>query len=465
MKGDIVKGLDKRNDAAADMLPVWDKCEDVFGGQTEIHKKGVKYLPRLESQTDAEYDAYKKRATFYGAMGRTVNAFTGMVMRTPPVIDNQTPLLDDVTMHRCNINDFAGELLEQMLVCSFGGVLVEHTPQVAGVATLAQAQALNARPYLAMFECDDIINWRYNGPKLVQVIVEEDEEIVKSEFVSECRDTWRVLDIDSAGQYRQRRFARSEKVSDEFIQIDDDIYPLLNGAPLREIPFYFFGSAEKLPILIDLVDLNISHYHSTADVENGAHRTGTPQPWVAGVQLDMDDTLRVGSSEAWVFPDPDASANYLEYTGAGLSALEKRIEIKEKQMAALGAKMLSDTVVAETATGATLRSGGEFSVLAKIAGDLSKVLSQACSFMYAWAGLPSVLIQLNTDFIPARMTPQELQALLMSWQSGAISYPTLFRNMQQGEIMAASSTVEEEQALISEYAPPAPTQPKPTAAL
>ena len=70
-----MKGVDFRCDDSAELLPSWEKCEDCRKGQTAIHEKGKKYLPPLSGQTDADFKAYMRRATFYGAMSRTVDAF------------------------------------------------------------------------------------------------------------------------------------------------------------------------------------------------------------------------------------------------------------------------------------------------------------------------------------------------------------------------------------------------------
>jgi hypothetical protein len=446
MNGATAKNINKRHIESEHMLPIWEKCEDAREGQTAIHEAGRTYLPELSGQSNSEYQAYKRRAVFYGAMSRTVDAFAGMIMRVPPSVDNPSPYLDDVTGHDCSLTEFAGEVLEEVLVTGFGGILVEHSPMAQAV-TLAQAQALGARPYLALFDADSVINWRKDGKRLTQLILEEEEYIAKSEFEGEEQCFYRVLDLDDMGNYRQRKFIEKDKY---FVQVGDDIYPLMNGANLKEIPFYFLGDADELPLLIDLVDLNISHYMTTADLENGCHFTGIPQPWLAGVQLPDGVTLSVGGVSAWVFPDPQAKAQYLEFSGQGLGALEKRLELKEKQMAAIGARLLSDTVVAETATGAGIRSAGEFSILSKLSDNTSKILSRACSFMHLWAGIKSVTVTLNKDYLPAKMTPQELQALTQSLQSGSISAQTFFYNIKQGELIENGVLFEEEQARINE---------------
>jgi hypothetical protein len=449
MNGETAKNISKRHTESEYMLPIWEKCEDAREGQTAIHEAGRTYLPELSGQSNSEYQAYKRRAVFYGAMSRTVDAFAGMIMRVPPSVDNPSPYLDDVTGHDCSLSEFSGEVLEEVLVTGFGGILVEHSPMAQAV-TLAQAQALGARPYLALFDADSIINWRKDGKRLTQLILEEEEYIAISEFEGEEQCFYRVLDLDEMGNYRQRKFIEKDKY---FVQVGDDIYPLMNGANLKEIPFYFLGDADELPLLIDLVDLNISHYQTEADLSNGAHFVGIPQPWLAGVQLPDGVSLSVGGVNAWVFPDPQAKAQYLEFSGQGLGALEKRLEVKEKQMSAIGARLLSDTVTAETATGAGIRSAGELSVLAQLSDRVGKVLSRACSFMHQWAGLPEVAVKLNTDYLPARMTPQELQALVAAWQAGGISSMTLFNNLQQGELIANGVTFEDEQANILEQAP------------
>jgi hypothetical protein len=73
--------------------------------------------------------------------------------------------------------------------------------------------------------------------------------------------------------------------------------------------------------------------------------------------------------------------------------------------------------------------------------------------MHLWAGLPEVAIKLNTDYLPSKMSSLELTALVGAWQAGGISSMTLFNNLQQGELIAAEVTFEDEMAQIAEQAP------------
>jgi hypothetical protein len=53
-------------------LAEWLRARDVLVGEDAVKGAGEKYLPRLDSQTDEEYGAYKARASFLGATSHTL---------------------------------------------------------------------------------------------------------------------------------------------------------------------------------------------------------------------------------------------------------------------------------------------------------------------------------------------------------------------------------------------------------
>ncbi len=62
----------------------WLRARDVFAGEDAVKTAGVRYLPRLDSQTDDEYLAYKARAAFFNGSGRTVDGYMGLIFRREP---------------------------------------------------------------------------------------------------------------------------------------------------------------------------------------------------------------------------------------------------------------------------------------------------------------------------------------------------------------------------------------------
>jgi hypothetical protein len=57
------------------IAPDWPRARDVLAGEDAVKAGGERYLPRLDSQTDAEFLAYSKRASFFNATARTTEGF------------------------------------------------------------------------------------------------------------------------------------------------------------------------------------------------------------------------------------------------------------------------------------------------------------------------------------------------------------------------------------------------------
>jgi len=462
-KGDIVKGLKKRNSQYEKMMLVRKKCEDVRAGQEAVHQGGETYLPKLSGQGQQEYNAYKMRAEFYEATGRTADAFQGMIQREPAVLSVESPLLDDVTGDDEPLFDFTGDVLEMALVPGLGGILVDYSRPMDNISTMAQAQAAGLRPFLALYDYKCIYDYWMHKKSFTRVVLEEMEHVRTGPEEMECVTYYRVLDLDDFGYYRQRKFQQTEGVDDNFVQIDDDFYPMMNGAKMTEIPFSFVGCHDDLPPLLGLVNMNLSHYLTTAEYENACHFIGSPTPILAGFGIQPGESITMGGP-ALTPDDPAAKAYFLQLNGDSLVNLERNLERKEKSMAALGARMLSSDSIAVTATSDILRSTGEFSVLAQLTHSTGRLLSWACSFMQRWAGLPDVTIVLNTDFLPMVATPQDITAWIAAAQSGNMSAQSVYENLKQGGVKMHGATFEDEQAAIGEQPPMglavAPVAPK-----
>ena len=447
--------------------PKWKRCRDAVAGQDAVHAAGVNYLPKLTEQTEKEYQAYLTRTPFFNATGRTLNGLIGMVFRKDPHVEIPTAMqsyADDITLSGITLNGLARQVVSEVEEVGRCGVLVEYPRVAEQPSNLAQALASNLRPYVSLYKAESIINWRVQRinnqmrPTLV-VLAETSEQL--GEFATEYSEQLRVLTLAN-GFYEVVIYRKSEKSTD-FEEVER-FTPLMNGRPMSMIPFFPFGPDElsmmvQPPPLLDLVDLNLSHFRTNADLEHGAHFTGLPTPMLAGFQFGENEKFRIGSGAGVVSPDPSAQWGFLEFTGQGLGALEKLLDRKEAQMAAIGARMLApEKSAAEAADTVMMRHGGETSILAGQARLISAGIQQMLELMRTWAGIAGECVfRLNTDYLPVKMTAQELTALVQSWQSGAISRRVLFNQLQQGEIIDAEVTYEDEQEAIQEEGPPSGT--------
>ena len=437
----------------------WQKCRDAVEGEYAVHEKATLYLPRLAQEDVNDYNARLRRTPFFNAVGRTVSGLKGMAFRKNPTRELPAAAeryASDIDLAGTPVDVFAQQIVQQVLEVNRVGILVDY-PSVpnAGELTVAQAEALGLRPMVSMYKAETIINWREarvnGGLKLILVVLTEQADASASEFDQTTEDRWRVLDLTPDG-YRQRVFRKGANGGEELLS---ESYPLMNGRPMTDIPF-FFVAADSLkpepetPQLMDLVEMNFHHYTVSADYEHGCHWSGLPTLFVTGYQQGVDSkAIYIGGSSANCLPDPMAKAFFVE-TQSNFEALRNNLEDKQAQMAVLGARMLeSQKASVESAETQKTRQAGEQSQMAAVVDMVSVAMTKALSVFSQWAGGDGeVVYHINKDFIPVSMTAQELTALVSSWQAGAISEQTLFDNLKAGEIIDSSVTFEEEQERI-----------------
>lgn len=459
---------DAQHPQYAAFASVWRTCRDAATGQRSIHAGGELYLPKLSEQTDDQYKAYKARALYFNATGRTVEGMVGLIFRKSPVVEVPKAMeswLEDINHAGKSLYGFVEETLDEIIKVGRGGILIDFPPRPATEAgkaiTIDQAQKLSLRPYMAWYCAEDILNWKTgrvgNLTKLVQV------------FLSEAYDNEGKADIQIreltilTGSYAQNVWRKRKTAAgqDEWY-LHETVIPVKSGKPLTEIPFFFLAPREpdadvQAPPIEDLAYINISHYQNSADLENGAHVSGLPTPVFTGVTQGEDDPkIHLGTGTSILLPDPNSKAEFLHVGSEGFASLEKLMDRKEQQMAAIGARIIApEKKGIEAAETAQIRRGGESSVLAAIAGSISMVITKALLYMAEWGGITGEpRFELNKDYLPAAMDAAMLRELVAAWQSGAISEETFFETLQAGEMVPESLTFEDEKERKADSPPP-----------
>ncbi len=458
----------------------WRRCTDVCAGQDAIYANGKLYLHPLKDQSSEEYDSYLTRAPFYNASWRTVVGLQGMLFRKPPKVvvpDLVVPMLENIDLQGTPAHIFALEVSEECLKIGRLGLFTDFPTIDLSSATTADALSSNLRPSMKMYKAVSIINWKTrtidNETKLSMVVLKEAVAKSQDEFEDVDQIQYRVLDLietdASLNTYRVRVFMLDEHGKD--VLVGGPFFPIVGGKNLDSIPFQFIGvddTSWKIdePPLIDLFDMNISHFKTTADYEHGCHFTGLPTPVITGYEpATENEKFYIGSTTAWIFRNANAKASYLEFTGQGLSSLAANLTKKEGYMAILGARMLEVQVRGvESANTAAIHRGGEQSMLASVAQAISIGFTKALKTFVAFTGADTAAVkfELNRDFFPVPMDALTITAIIAGWQNAAYSYETMFDNLQQGDVIPLDHTPESEQAAIKANPPPllnAPTTP------
>lgn len=442
----------------------WETCRDACAGQRLIHKKGERYLPKLSGQTEADYLKYLKRSNYVNATGRTVDGMRGLVFRKDPIYEvppAMEPWIKNITMSGITLGGLARKTLEEVLKVGRFGILVDHPTQPAGLIarmTISAAQRNNQRPYIATYTAENILNWEYqtinNETVLYRVFLREKSETDGTTVIESIRE------LTLANGYYEQIEWKGIKGKWTIVRT---ITPKMNGNVISHIPFWIVTPEENngevcAPPIEDLAYVNISHYMNSADLENGAHIGGHPTFWINGIDDPNDpdyNELYVGSSTFLKLPR-ESTAGVLQCGSEGFATIEKLMDRKEQQMAALGARLIApEKKQAEAAETANIRRGGENSVLADIVGVVETPIRKALQFMCDWAGYGfEVVFEMNTDFLPTPMDSAMLRELVGAWQSGAISELTFFEALQEGELIHESVTFEDERERKADSTPP-----------
>lgn len=438
----------------------------VLAGEDTMRINAGLYIRRPEGMTDdTEWANYVLATPFFEATGRTHEGLTGMAFAEPPIINvpaAMDPIKDDITNDGHAVHGFAEQLFDEVMAVGRVGLLVDHPKPDPRVRTRRDEELLNVRPYASIYQAEQIINWRttkFNGRRqLVQVRLKEIEVEETANFETETTEYIRVLGLENRGgvpTYFQQRY-RYDATKKQWIEDGDEIIPLMNNQPLPYIPFWFINArdlTDKMlnPPLLALANTNVSHFNTNARYENALSFCGCPQPYITGYE-ETQSSFRIGSSEAWAFPNPDTKVDYLTLGADGISPLKDRIEEHEQHMALLGARMLApDKKAAETAETAQIHRQGETSVLKSAANTTSKALTEALRCIAEWMGikdkLDEISVKLHTDFFDAPMTGGEAAEYMRLWQAGVIAFGDLLIILKRGKVLGSERN---EEAIASE---------------
>lgn len=441
----------------------WRTCRDAFKGQRAVKRASQRYLKRLTGQTNSEYEAYKHRALFYSITSKSVSGLVGMATARPAVRrypEAMAPYFDDNS--GTQFYEAFSSIVGELLLMGRYGLLVDRS-------------VTDGLPSLHGYKTEDILNWQEtrDGQPYMVVLREMVPNVNETdEFVRINQEQYRVLrlapkdSILSSAQLMQgllsdfsdlpivnkigSNFIYTVTTYDSKMQLINTVVPSNRGRPMNRIPFYCGNPMgvtmhPMKPPMLDVADINISHYQTSADLEHGRHFTGLPTAVVTGVAAGT--VLKIGSTTAWVLPDTSADAKYLEFTGQGLKTLENAMQEKQGQMAALSSRLMDNSANgSEAADAIRLRYMSESASLSSIVRTAEAILNLCYKTIAAMEELnpDDVQIQLEKEFHNVKMAPSEVVKLTESYLTGGMSVETYVYNLRRGDLLSVDRTDKDE---------------------
>lgn len=433
-----------------DVIGMYEKIDDVLAGSDAVKMRGTRYLPMpspedLSPENKARYESYITRAVFYGVTERTLVGFVGEIFDKDPVVVVPKALellTEDANGEGVGIVQLAKTAVSTVLAKGRGGLFVDY-PQTGGTITAEERETGAYRPTITFYHSAQIINWRTKKigalTVLALVVIEEDYDAEDDGFAYVKRKQHRILRLSDDNKYELQIIkdaTASGNVLDVWTRPTNSA-----GEPFDRIPFMFIGSETNdvrvdKPPLYNLADLNIAHYRNSAEHEENLYQMSQATVVISGLNESwaekfFSDGVKMGAMAAIPLPT-GASADLLETQER--SAILNEMEHKERQMVALGAKLVESKSVQRTATEAGLETASEKSVLATIADNVSLAFAWALGYAAEWEGVTekNITFRLNKEFSINFSSAEARKEAIEAWQAEAISWTEMRAVLKKG---------------------------------
>ena len=434
----------------------WRIMSDTLRGAKAIKEGTDSYLPipsgfmEQDDKGVGAYAAYIMRGQFPDIVSPTSRGMVGLIHKTE--LDVKLPKGMEFLIENSNGDNLPLEMFATRITT---GIMNKGR-----FAILADVPKEGGQPYLAGYNAEALINW--SAERDFFVLDESGRERNGFDWANIKRH--RVLTLtDNVYQVQEYK----ELVA------GDAIIPQRAGraGSLDTIPLVVIGPTDnsltpETPPLLGVANSALAVYRLDADYRHQIYQAGQETLFVFSQDPKKQTPSVVGSGVIVGLPAAQGvDAKYVGPSGQMISANRVAIIDERNNAVSLGAKLFDGDQKQgpESGEALKLRFGAQTATLTTIAKTSAFALEKALRFIATFLNLDpeEVIVTPNVEFVANIMTAGDAMQLVNMWQRGAISYETLYDNLQRGRIASPERSSEEEQALIDEGPDPLASQPKP----
>ena len=420
------------------MMPDWSVMAAVTRGTNYLRDMSETYLPQEPREDDDAYQTRVDRSVLSPYTSRLIETAAGAILRKPIHIEGDPywlELAQNIDGLGSNINEYARRALVSSLTYGHSAILVDY-PAATEARNLAEERAMGRRPYFVHVDAPQIWGWRKEPGtnRLLQVRIHDYDVRPLNEFGEEQVEEMRVIypgryDLYTLGQ--------------ELVE-----FTATGGYSLDEIPLVPIYSNRRgllvsQPPLLDIANINITHYQRQADLIHALHIAAMPTLVLEGWD-DTTGTATMGVNYA-IAMQPGNKAYYVQADATSFDAQMKELQSLEQQMSTLGVtKLFGQKFVAESAEAKRIDQAQSNSVLSIISQELESALNQAFGFAAEYVGMEPPEITIDRDFDYYRLIGQDVSVLTQLNQMGKISDAMLLEILRRGEVLPDNINIEDE---------------------
>lgn len=460
------------------MLPDMTLVDALDGGTRTMRAAGQAYLPQEPGETVAAYKLRLDRTFLFPGFQRSLQAMVGMVFAAPLKMADKLPedvdeWTKDIDLTGRSLDSFAREAFE---IAMKKGLVHIHAdfPRVenADGLTVADERAMGNRPYLRIVDPSSVIWWwteveggveRLKEVRILELVRERDGAYGEK-FIEQIR-------ILRPGEYEVHRKKGGDEKEETWILVEEGEVSYPDEIPWTTIYTGRTGPMQAEPPMLELANLNISHWQSSSDQRNILRIARVPFLFGAGVEAEdvsgsptgegSPAKFSLGANRMITSENPEAKLGFVEHTGKAISAGRQDLEDLKAEMAAVALQLLVQRPGNETATARSIDKAEMDSSLKAWAIELGTGFSMALSQMLKWKNIDDDLegaVTANYDFGLTAADRESLDALLKARAQGDISRETFWAELKRRAFLdEAFDPVIEVARLASEM--PAPGNP------
>ena len=420
------------------MMPDWAVMAAVTRGTNYLRDLSETYLPQEPREDEDAYQTRVDRSVLSPYTSRLIETAAGAILRKPIHIEGDQYWLDlaqNIDGLGSNINEYARRALVSSLTYGHSAILVDY-PAAAAVLNLAEERALGRRPYFVHVDAPQIWGWRKEPVtnRLLQVRIHDYDVRPLNDFGEEQVEEMRVI---YPGRY-------------DLYTLGQDVVEFTSsgGYSLTEIPLVPIYSNRRgllisQPPLLDIANLNITHYQRQADLIHALHIAAMPTLVLEGWD-DTTGSATMGVNYA-IAMQPGNKAYYVQADATSFDAQMAELESLASQMSTLGVtKLFGQKFVAESAEAKRIDQAQSNSVLSIISQELESALNQAFAFAAEYVGMEPPEITIDRDFDYYRLIGQDVAVLSQLNAAGKISDAMLLEILRRGEVLPDNINIEDE---------------------
>lgn len=482
------KEPDSRSSDFEEMQCYWGLVAAILGGASTMRKASAT-LPKFPNETDADYKFRRQNAKFTNIFGDIVQTLASKPFDTEVSVQNASERIEsyveNIDGHGSHIHSFAAQSFYAGVAYALDWIFIDYTKDVPAGATVAQEQALGARPYWVRVPAQQML-------AIYSEMIGGVETIVHARM-SECsivRDGWgeakrefvRVLDREverddlgnaiSAGPAMWELWERVDKTgaagAKEWVRRDGGaisigVIPLVPFIAGRRI-----GASWRIePPLRDAAELQVEHYQQESALKYARELTAFPMLAGNGVTPPSDadgNPIQVPVGPKTVLYAPmDAEGNHGEWTfiepsAESLRFLAGEVKTTEEALRELGRQPLTAQSGNITTVTAAFAGDKANSVIQALALNFKNTLENALALTAMWIKeADTAEVEITTDFDLELRDDDGSGDLVEMRKNGDLSQETMWREFRRRGKLSSNFNAEQERQRLLDEAPGDPT--------